>query len=342
MNRLMRLAKFIVSIFLFVIFIATFLLHRPEQVQGQNLACPLTGGTIVEFGTEIRADKGEDQAQAGPVAVSLPAGTYRVTLVSYNDHTEKPFQEQPAEQWYLIFRNNDETVATSRAIRDLPEDQDWLIEVVEFDLVVPQPVTSLVAFHPTWPDQNPNSVTPVCAMLHQTDPGPTETPIATPAESPTPTASPTPTVEPALFLTPAPTSTSETPITPTPAATEPPPTVTPTTPPSHIACTRFNFEIGRNHETGSLVPGLYLMREIGTGSTLATWWAEQAWEDSGWITDIYTAFPAVWVEVFFYPYGNEPAVKMDIVNPAYGTDYGWLVGGICHAIEIEFPAGWSP
>jgi hypothetical protein len=121
-----------------------------------------------------------------------------------------------------------------------------------------------------------------------------------------------------------------------------PPTVTPTAPPSHKACTRLNFEMGQNHETGSLVPGLYIMREIGTGSTLITWWTEKAWKDSGWITDIYTAFPMVWVEVFFYPYGSEPIVNMTIINPAYGTEYGWLMGGICHAIEIEFPAGWSP
>lgn len=127
----------------------------------------------------------------------------------------------------------------------------------------------------------------------------------------------------------------------TPSST-PLPIATPIVPPSHIACTRFNFEMGQNQDTGSLVPGLYTMREIGTGSTLATWWAAQAWEDSGWITDIYIAFPSVWVEVFFYPYGGEPAVKMNIINPAYGTAYGWLTGGMCHAIEIEFPPGWTP
>lgn len=127
--------------------------------------------------------------------------------------------------------------------------------------------------------------------------------------------------------------------TPQPAAT---PTVAPTVAPSQIACTRFNFDMGQNHDTGNLVPGLYTMREIGTGSTLTTWWAATGWEDSGWITDIYIAFPSVWVEVFFYPYGDEPAVKMTIINPAYGTAYGWLTGGMCHAIEIEFPPGWAP
>lgn len=129
--------------------------------------------------------------------------------------------------------------------------------------------------------------------------------------------------------------------TATPASTVLP-TATPTVPPSYLACTRFNFDLGQNHDTGSLVPGLYTMREVGTGNTLATWWAAPAWEDSGWITDIYLTFPSVWVEVFFYPYGGEPAVNMNIINPANGTAYGWLAGGICHAIEIEFPLGWVP
>lgn len=84
------------------------------------------------------------------------------------------------------------------------------------------------------------------------------------------------------------------------------------------------------------------MVEVGTGRLLATWHAEEGEVDSGWITGINLTWPRVWVNVFFYPYGNPPAVKMNIVNPAAGTDYGWLAGGMCHSIEIEFPAGWSP
>lgn len=332
-NKPVAIVKFGVTILFFVAFLGTFLLSGTDRVKGQAPACPLTGGTIVEFGKEIRSDRSEAEARAGPVNVSLPAGSYRVTLVSYDDHMNKPYQEQEAEQWYLIFQSNHETVATSSSIRDLPSDQEWLIEVVDYNLAVPQPVTSLVAFHSAWPDSEPNSITPVCATLHRTD---EERPTATA----TATASPTPTRTSEPRITPTPTL--EPGISPTPTATAMPtasPTSTPQ-PPKQQACARFNLEQGQT--PGCPAPGRYEMIEVGTGRLLATWWAEKGWMDSGWITGIELTWTEAWVEVFFFPYGSGPAVKMNIVNPAPGTEYGWLAGGMCHSVEIEFPSGWSP
>jgi hypothetical protein len=339
-----EVVKFTLSILFFLILLGASLLYRPAPVQSQSLACPLTGGIIVEFGEEIRSDRSEAEAQAGPVNASLSAGTYRVTLVSYDDHTVRPHEDQPAEQWYLIFQSNGETVASSSSIRDLPSDQDWLIQVVDFYLVVPQDVTSLVAFHTVFPDNSsPNSVTPACATLHRRDEQrPTATPIDTvmPTGSPMPTASPTPTPEQPSGVTGTPTAT----LSPTPEmrmTATPSPTFTPTPDvKTETACARFNLEQGRSPATP--LPGRYEMIEVGTGSLLASWWAEAGWVDSGWITEIDLAFPESWVEVYFYPFGNEPAVKMEIVNPAPGTEYGWLARGMCHSIEIEFPLGWSP
>ena len=343
-----EVVKVTLSILFFLILLGASLLYKPAPVLSQSPACPLTGGIVVEFGEEIRSDRSEAEAQAGPVDSSLPAGTYRITLVSYDDHTSRPHEDQPAEQWYLIFQNNGETVTTSSSIRDLPSEEDWLIQVVDFDLVVPQDVTSLVAFHTVFPDDSsPNSVVPACATLHRRD---GQRPTATPTDTAVPTGSPTPTGSP--MPTGSPTATPEPPsgATNTPTATSSPTpamrmTATPTpTPTSDVttqtACTRFNLEQGRTPD--SPLPGRYEMIEVGTGNLLASWWAEAGWVDSGWITDIHLSFPKSWVEVYFYPFGNEPAVKMDIVNPAPGTEYGWLVRGMCHSIEIEFPLGWSP
>jgi len=325
-NKQVAIVKFGVAILFFAAFLSASLLPGTDRVKGQAPACPLTGGTIVEFGKEIRSDRSEAEARAGPVSVSLPAGTYRVVLVSYDNHFDKPYQEQPAEQWYLIFQRDGETVVTSSSIRDLPSEEEWLIEVVDYNLVVPQDVTSLVAFHNAWPDREPNSITPICATLHRTDEErPTATATATVAPTP---PTPKPTFEPG--------------ITPTPTATAMPtalPTSTPR-PPKQQACARFNLEQGQT--PGCPAPGRYEMIEVGTGRLLATWWAEKGWVDSGWITGIDLTWPEVWVEVFFYPFGNEPAVKMHIVNPAPGTEYGWLARGMCHSVEIEFPPGWSP
>lgn len=342
-NKQFAIVKFGVAILFFTTFLSASLLPGIDRVKGQAPACPLTGGTIVEFGKEIRSDRSEAEAYAGPVSVSLPAGSYRVTLVSYDDHYNKPHQKQEAEQWYLIFQGNGETVATSSSISDLPSDEEWLVEVVDYHLAVPQQVTSLVAFHSVWPTKSePNSITPVCAKLERTD---GERPTATVA----PTVTPTPTSEPGVTPTPtvsvtetaipsSPTPTPQERVTATPAPVE---TVTPTPrPPKQSACARFNLEQGRT--PGCPVQGRYEMIEVGTGRLLATWWAEKGWMDSGWITGIDLTWPEVWVEVFFYPYGSGPAVKMNIVNHAPGTEYGWLARGMCHSVEIEFPPDWSP
>ncbi|MEM7333334.1 MAG: SdrD B-like domain-containing protein [Chloroflexota bacterium] len=113
--------------------------------------------------------------------------------------------------------------------------------------------------------------------------------------------------------------------------------------PDYTACARFNLDLGRSAHTGAGVEGRYEMIEIGTGKLLATWDADFWWADSGWIEGIELSFAGgSWVEVYFYPYGSSPAQKLEIINPAPGTEYGWLAPGMCHAVEIEFPIDWIP
>ncbi|HFE67307.1 MAG TPA: hypothetical protein ENJ93_08590 [Chloroflexi bacterium] len=146
-----------------------------------------------------------------------------------------------------------------------------------------------------------------------------------------------------------PSSTPTAVVTPTETAVPHP---TPTaTPPGHPerqgghsapACARFNLDMGRNGRTGATVPGRYEMIEVGTGRLLAQWEAQANWTCSPWLDNIRLTFKeGSWVEVFFYPEGETAPVKLEILNPAPGTTYGWLAPGMCHAIELQFPASWS-
>lgn len=101
------------------------------------------------------------------------------------------------------------------------------------------------------------------------------------------------------------------------------------------ACTRFNFLVGKDRHTGSR-PGLYVMRR-STGGDLASWYAKEGDVDSGWIGGIDISFPSVHVTVTFYPADGSWPILMEIVNPAGGTNYGWLSNGMCHAVEIQYP-----
>ena len=159
---------------------------------------------------------------------------------------------------------------------------------------------------------------------------PTATPSPTPGEG-TPTATPGgPTSTPDV---PQPTNTriapSTTPTVPGGTTTATP---TPTRKPRLLACLRINFELGGDKAR----EGLYEVREVG-GRLLYTWYAQGGWTDSGWIHNIDISFENVYVEVFYIPPDGSPPIKMRIVNPAPGTEYGWLARGQCHALEVAWP-----
>lgn len=156
-----------------------------------------------------------------------------------------------------------------------------------------------------------------------------------PAEEPSPTA------ETPATITPSPTPKTEDEPTPessgTPFPPEPTakptqaPTATATKKPRLPACLRINFETSG----GEALEGVYEVREVG-GRLLYSWYAQAGWRDSGWIYGIDISFEDVYIEVF-YLQQDGPPIKLDIMNPAAGTSYGWLSRGMCHSLEVGWP-----
>lgn len=199
--------------------------------------------------------------------------------------------------------------------------------------ITPSPTASMTpspsaTFTPT------PSVTPSRTPTHTPTATWTATPTSTPTATGTGTATPT--------GTPTPTSTGTVTVTPilTPTATKE--TGKHTGGSSATACTRINLDLGRNGRTGATVPGRFEMVEVGTGRLLAQWEAQANWTCSPWFYNLHLSFAGgSWVEVFFYPEGETARVKLEVLNPAPGTDYGWLAPGMCHAIELQFPEDWT-
>ncbi|KKW20076.1 MAG: hypothetical protein UY63_C0002G0035, partial [Parcubacteria group bacterium GW2011_GWA2_51_10] len=146
-------------------------------------SCPLqpqAGRTIVILGANqqqgdvfIRSDQTAADAKLGPAAALLAAGTYNVTLASYDDHVSKPLDVQPNESWFVrLYDAGNTLVAFSNAISDLPNNQDTLTELVQSGLVVSSPIASLDAFHAVYPDANPNSIVPICVAFDEAPPPP--------------------------------------------------------------------------------------------------------------------------------------------------------------------------
>lgn len=160
----------------------------------------------------------------------------------------------------------------------------------------------------------PLQVTAVVTLEVPSTSTPTATPTLPPTVTPSVTPGITPTLEPEIGESPTPTPTDDEPRLP--------------------ACLRINFDIGGDHA----LQGDYVVQEIG-GRFLASWPAEEGWQDSGWIYDIDITHESVYVEVWYYPSDGSAPIRLDILNPAPGTNSGWLSRGECHAIEVAWSGG---
>lgn len=96
---------------------------------------------------------------------------------------------------------------------------------------------------------------------------------------------------------------------------------------------RINFELAPGQ---SAKRGHYSVQLPG-GAEVASWYALDGWLDSGWISDLEIKGEAVLVQVLYYPGPETEPTVLRILNPAPGTDMGWLGKGKAHALEVAWP-----
>lgn len=308
--------KYFLSFLSVITAILLLTISRPD-VKAQTTSCSLSGGddtTVLLFsGQGIRSDQAETDAFVS-LSASVPAGTYEITLQSYDDHSGVP-EEQPNERWFLqLKRANGDIIASTQSISDLPTDESSLVEVVETGFDLAETAVSITAMHAVYPDgTSPNSIEPICASfrLIVDDPGPGSDDDGNADDNPV------------------------------------------ARPPRLPYCTRFDFEMGEDQVTGAY-PGTFRMLERGTGNLLASWEVSGSDMtqptrnlDSGEKTDIYPNFyPSTHVSVVFTSSNPEwvDDVTMDIINHAPAPDeaYGSLTADRCDAIEIQYPPDFPP
>ena len=125
------------------------------------------GDVLVEIGDFIRSDKDQSSAEGDVLDVSIPAGKYNITLQSFDNHSEKPDQTQTNESWYLKLSDEGSVLGQTSSISDLPDDENHLIETVDTDFVVTTDIKKVQSIHAVYPDTNPNSIEPVCALFEK-------------------------------------------------------------------------------------------------------------------------------------------------------------------------------
>lgn len=105
------------------------------------------------------------QAIVGPYNFGLAAGTYRVTLQAFDDHTEHPSQNQPNEQFQVVLKRVYESrLATSNASPDIADNAAYSMGDVG-TITIAEAATTITAIHAFYGSSNPNSLTPVCAAF---------------------------------------------------------------------------------------------------------------------------------------------------------------------------------
>lgn len=95
---------------------------------------------------------------------------------------------------------------------------------------------------------------------------------------------------------------------------------------------RIDFEIAGH----AAKRGHYSVQALG-GGEIASWYALDGWEDSGWITEVAIGNRTVWVEVVYYPGPETEGTVMTILNHVPGEAYGWVSNGMVHALEVAWP-----
>jgi peptidoglycan/xylan/chitin deacetylase (PgdA/CDA1 family) len=134
---------------------------------------PTANRTVIKFnGTKIVSHEWYDGTVPYQFSVdaSVPAGTYRVSLASYDGYAGRESVSQPKEQYLVKFMNNSSILATSGATTDL---QDNVFEanwsgVVNETLTLNADANRVNVFHAAYQDfGSPNSVQPVCVALEK-------------------------------------------------------------------------------------------------------------------------------------------------------------------------------
>ena len=134
-------------------------------------SCPFgekDGRIIIDFEDGRKVMSVEGYTYSGPVEALVPAGTYTVSLASFDGYENRSDNVQPQEIWNLKLKDGETFIVDSSPSTDLPDNVDFVsqIDVVNNELVVEADANSAKAWHGAQGDvSSANSVEPVCAAL---------------------------------------------------------------------------------------------------------------------------------------------------------------------------------
>lgn len=148
------------------IFAVIAVMHGSNAVVAQ--AAPLSCGAsdyVIEQ-PQILLSHDQGGAFIGPVAVSVPAGSYNLSTMSYEDHIGSNDPTQDNETWYFEgYNQSGDVVYTSPVTTDIPDDENYAFD--DFGVVVIPELHAIRWVHNAYPDPSYQSVFPSCIQFQE-------------------------------------------------------------------------------------------------------------------------------------------------------------------------------
>lgn len=114
--------------------------------------------------SQVLLSHDEGGAFIGPSSTFIPAGNYNFTALSYDDHTEKPWDNLTKEIWHLNLYNSGNLVFTTQNTLDLPTGINWQVSQLDQNVTLPD-IDAVEWVHGAFPDPTYHSIHPSCLWL---------------------------------------------------------------------------------------------------------------------------------------------------------------------------------
>lgn len=102
------------------------------------------------------------------IDIDLPAGTYNVYGVSYDNHSDNSWDTLTNESWYVEGMSGEETTYVSNSTDDLPDDLDFNETQIGSEVEIDE-LESLRFVHSAFVDETYQSITPLCVAFVPVD-----------------------------------------------------------------------------------------------------------------------------------------------------------------------------
>ncbi|MBP9749597.1 MAG: hypothetical protein KBD21_02610 [Candidatus Pacebacteria bacterium] len=130
------------------------------------------GRTSLQDLTLVANSTNTDSERLLRLEMSIPFGTYKVSLAGYDDHsTSTRWYEQDSEQWYMeLLDSTGKIIYATPQTRDIGNQESLVVELVASSVPTFGPVLYARAKHGAYPSEyNTQELAPLCALFERTD-----------------------------------------------------------------------------------------------------------------------------------------------------------------------------